>query len=472
MRIKSILLSGYRSFSDFKVDLNNEKNDLHSITSKNGGGKSTLLQLLFISLSSAFNKNNHIYLKEAFNSFKMNKNEDAEKMVLKIILEKDSKIYSIDFLMDHKTNYENIDFSLLDEQERTLSEKDTIVLESTAGAFARRSKRDKINYIREIFKKLEKEYLFSIDDYVFFIKTDLPELLKLTLETKVFLNSPEHQMYLFASNQDNLSLFKSDENNHFKTLKKSNYINELKENIKGLYAYDFLSSELIKKTFNKFFIMDQKSKLTTGKYSDFFDKFQAQFNLVLEDKSFVYELYPEHIQFKTKNKVTLGLNALSHGELRKLSLFFWFKSVISENSIIFLDEIDIGLHPEWQVQIIQELATWCDCQIIIASHSPYIFNHMYYKNIIILNNEENGVKSKKLKTPPINRDLNSISQVIMNATPTVRELSELKNEYKKLLKDEEKNKDEIKEIKRKILEFENKDSNFFQEIELIKELSL
>ena len=61
---------------------------------------------------------------------------------------------------------------------------------------------------------------------------------------------------------------------------------------------------------------------------------------------------------------------MSHGELKRLSLYVWLKYSNIENAIILFDEIEIALHPDWQYQIIRNLEEWGPTnQYILATHS-------------------------------------------------------------------------------------------------------
>lgn len=46
---------------------------------------------------------------------------------------------------------------------------------------------------------------------------------------------------------------------------------------------------------------------------------------------------------------------MSHGELKRLSLYMWLKFNKIENSIVLMDEVEIGLHPDWQYEIVNDL---------------------------------------------------------------------------------------------------------------------
>jgi predicted ATP-binding protein involved in virulence len=67
------------------------------------------------------------------------------------------------------------------------------------------------------------------------------------------------------------------------------------------------------------------------------------------------ELYPED---------------LSHGELKRLSIYIWLKSRNIEDAIVLMDEVEIAFHPDWQYQIISDLKEWAPSnQYILATHS-------------------------------------------------------------------------------------------------------
>ena len=61
---------------------------------------------------------------------------------------------------------------------------------------------------------------------------------------------------------------------------------------------------------------------------------------------------------------------LSHGELRKLSIFVWLKYHDMEDCLILMDEIEMALHPDWQYEIVNDLTDWAqNNQFILATHS-------------------------------------------------------------------------------------------------------
>lgn len=92
--------------------------------------------------------------------------------------------------------------------------------------------------------------------------------------------------------------------------------------------------------------------------------------------------------------------SLSSGEREYMSIFVAFIHHLkrinknlsgSENEFIFLfDEIDLGLHPNWQKNLIKDLIYFAKkntnkkAQIIVTSHSPFILSDIPNENVIFL----------------------------------------------------------------------------------------
>lgn len=77
---------------------------------------------------------------------------------------------------------------------------------------------------------------------------------------------------------------------------------------------------------------------------------------------------------------------MSHGELKKLGLFIWLKYKHLSDSIILMDEVENGLHPDWQFSIIGDLAKWSpNNQFILATHSYEICDALTPSHISELN---------------------------------------------------------------------------------------
>lgn len=118
MKIIKIEIIKYRNFENVTINLDEQKHfpNVFSIASKNGGGKSTLLQFVFILLHSFMNKNRNIYIKNILNHFS-NINKDIE--LVKFTIEHNKKIYNLDFSIINSKYKEDLNFNLFLDLEDT-----------------------------------------------------------------------------------------------------------------------------------------------------------------------------------------------------------------------------------------------------------------------------------------------------------------------------------------------------------------
>ena len=136
------------------------------------------------------------------------------------------------------------------------------------------------------------------------------------------------------------------------------------------------------------------------KFDEFFDSYYK------DNKEDVNQLLSkELLLFKITDIEGRDFFDLSHGE-RSIFLtnLILFDKVKEKNTdlIIYLDEPDLTLHPEWQKRYMNELvktfSSW-DKKIhfIITSHSPFIVSDIPKENIIFLKDgkQVNGLKEKK-----------------------------------------------------------------------------
>jgi predicted ATPase len=82
--------------------------------------------------------------------------------------------------------------------------------------------------------------------------------------------------------------------------------------------------------------------------------------------------------------VELEPEDLSHGELKRLGLYSWIKYNNLNDSIILIDEIENGLHPDWQYNIVRDLAEWGDNQYLLATHSFYLCEALTPRHVKII----------------------------------------------------------------------------------------
>jgi predicted ATP-binding protein involved in virulence len=95
MRLKRVEIIQYRNFEKSVIDF--EKTDfpnVFSIASKNGGGKSTLLQFIFILLHSFMDSARKVYIQNLLENFP---NADNEISLVKFVIEEQNSFYDVNF---------------------------------------------------------------------------------------------------------------------------------------------------------------------------------------------------------------------------------------------------------------------------------------------------------------------------------------------------------------------------------------
>jgi hypothetical protein len=189
------------------------------------------------------------------------------------------------------------------------------------------------------------------------------------LSKQVFLAAPSTQVFLFLNPNYRKLLFKHDQGSK----KYYSRIQEAKSILVNFYPYDNFSIDVLLDSFKKARDQDFLEKRRTGEYGRNYDLLIDSFREFLVDKTIDIEDDFSGVTFKAENNgqtTNLYPEDLSHGELKRLSLYVWLKYSNIENAIILFDEIEIALHPDWQYQIIRNLEEWGPTnQYILATHS-------------------------------------------------------------------------------------------------------
>lgn len=105
------------------------------------------------------------------------------------------------------------------------------------------------------------------------------------------------------------------------------------------------------------------------------------------------------ILFEDKNGLELNLNDLSTGEKQIIYRIGYILKELENirGGIILIDEPEISLHPKWQIKLkdlLFEIFKDYDVQIIMATHSPYIFSNLNEKNESCIKIDRNSHVSK------------------------------------------------------------------------------
>jgi len=390
MRLKKVEIIKYRNFENVVIDFENSKfPDVFSIASKNGGGKSTLLQFIFIVLHCIREVKRQYYLKNILKSYFF----DFEKVylgVLKFIIEDNGKEYNLDVNLNHIYEANGI-----------------------------------------------------------FWETNMENAQVSKLSNSIYLSVPDAQPLHFLSEKDNKE--------------------EMKKLLPNFSTYEFPTEKSILNSFEHEKQEDFKEMRVNGKYGSNYIDFTNELKDFIDGKEIGENESGSKIIFKLNgSNKRLLTEDLSHGELRKLGIYIWLKSMVKKDSIVLMDEVDIALHPSWQYELVNDLVKWSKgSQFLLATHSPQILSSTYYKNLIILKDGD----VKQLNKPLRDNDINHIVELVMGASPLPMELDKNHKKYRELVENGKENSTEAKEIKSDILEQEGIGSSFFRRIEFYKKMN-
>jgi predicted ATP-dependent endonuclease of OLD family len=189
------------------------------------------------------------------------------------------------------------------------------------------------------------------------------------LSDKIFLAAPSTQVFLFLPPDSRKLLFSNSSNgdNYYGILASA------RSELQGLFTYDFLAVELLIKLFLDARDRDFKEMIKRGNYGNSYQSLINELNLILANKKLNLDEDFSGVNFNLyKNGETIELypEDLSHGELKRLSIYAWLKPRNIEDAIVLMDEVEIAFHPDWQYQIISDLKEWAPSnQYILATHS-------------------------------------------------------------------------------------------------------
>lgn len=174
--------------------------------------------------------------------------------------------------------------------------------------------------------------------------------------------------------------------------------------------------------------------------------------------------------FKNVNGELVTIDQLSDGEKQLYGRVVGLMILNPMDSVILIDEPELGLHPAWQ-QSIMKIYTSIgkNNQFIVATHSPQIIAATPIQNLIFLNKNPNTQRIEAIspQSPPTGIDVNSILRELMGADPLSNEQIELYQQYRDYVEKELEDSEEAQNIKKRILEKESDTSEFMQEMNFL-----
>ena len=354
MHLLRVQVPDFRGLKD--IDITFEKDfstKIFPLGSQNGGGKSTLLQLIFVLLHCSVDDDKKQFLRNLLQGFKILDGEekilaiidiwDGEKTVtLKFYCQKNIFLEEEERLKDEYRTPENIIYNICDvENFREETPEDGTIITIT-----------KLNcHVNNQKKEQAKLFLDKVSG-------------------KIFLAAPSTQVFLFFPRSYKKLLFRGSskgDGGYYGIL------DSAKSELQGLFTYDFLAVELLIELFKDARDRDFREAIKTGTYGNSYQALINNLNLMLSNKRINLDEDFAGVNFKLYNNgetIELYPEDLSHGELKRLSIYIWLKFRNIEDAIVLMDEIEIAFHPDWQYQIISDLKEWGPSnQYILATHS-------------------------------------------------------------------------------------------------------
>jgi predicted ATPase len=394
--------------------------------SLNGGGKSTFLQLIFVLLHCSAYRERHqfianilerVTIPEGQNSKLLARfeliDENDEKIELEFTLCNDDYLRQLD--INPIFNKESVSFDVFLEQKKLLSklanEEEEIKqrafsdhfydgeIVATAAEQYEATERNieninkSLNTIQPLLNSISENLTLKNQYYITSYSCngnatgllcqssnvnkstkDIKAILTI-LSKQVFLNAPSTQIYLFLNNEDKKLLFKKIDAKRGSW--RGNYESKLdkaKNKLPNFLTFDILAIDAVISSIEKARNQDFKTQVDTGTIGVNYPKIMAELNTLTQGKKVLPQLDDNAVitgvTFKTNDGMDIYPEDLSHGELKRLSIYVWLKSLPKGENIVLMDEIENALHPDWQYQIVRDLVEWGkDNQYILATHS-------------------------------------------------------------------------------------------------------
>jgi energy-coupling factor transporter ATP-binding protein EcfA2 len=408
MHLQRVQVPNFRALKNIDITFEKERIPrIFPLASLNGGGKSTLLQLIFTLLTCSADPEKHEFLVNILKDFEID--NELFNPLAKIELLDGDNIITLDFYCestyslvdgilqnDESTIFKEFGFiEYLQEIQYLEKELQALYTEETSNTFRMEEieiaiglRKERISHFKIAQQNKEEivTTLLSIDIYricsyrldnydevnimcrIGDVNTNIDILQKIS--QKVFLAAPASQVFLFFSRQDINCLFGGKANGE----SYENVTQKNQDRLPEFFLHDFSTIKILAEAFEKAKHSDwQQAIKTRGQYGNKYARISKDLEYVFSGKIIEPLEDLSGIIIKTiengKEKI-LHPEDLSHGELRRLTFYAWLRTKEIQDSIVLVDEIEIGLHPDWQYQIVKDLEEWAPSnQYILATHS-------------------------------------------------------------------------------------------------------
>lgn len=74
------------------------------------------------------------------------------------------------------------------------------------------------------------------------------------------------------------------------------------------------------------------------------------------------------------------------------------KRLVENQGIVMIDEVDLHIHPEWQMRLLPEIARQLPrIQFIVTSHSPLLVGSLEWRNVIVIRDSTDGSSLEQVR---------------------------------------------------------------------------
>lgn len=351
MFLKRVQVHDFRILKDVDISFESEFCPrIFPLGSLNGGGKSTLFQLLFVLLGCSSNPERYCFLRNLLTGFKVDSDQLEKSLATIEILDGDVEIELEFVCINRKKRLNKLGGKGLDE---VLRSKGLRSITDYFGSISNSNNKDCLICL----KFRSNEQLNQIRKY-------LPKL-----ANQIYLAAPATQVFQFLPKAETRKLFKKQKQKLEYYLK----LEATKAKLTNFFTYDFLSVDYILDFLKSARDRDFKQVIESGSYGDNYQIALSELNSLLENKQINIDPDLSGVNFKIEEngeERELFPEDFSHGELKRLSIYVWLKHLQIEDSIVLMDEIESTFHPDWQYQITSDLNEWgASNQYILATHS-------------------------------------------------------------------------------------------------------
>ncbi len=350
MRLLRVQVPEFRALKD--VDISFEPDftpQVFPLGSLNGGGKSTLLQLIFVLLNS----HKLSLLQNMLSEIKLNDNE-VHRLATITLLINDEEIQLAYFYGDPAA-FDNF----YGERER---ENDFL-----GYVFCQLGISDK----GLLMGHISSDKIFNKEANGIIIAQIIHDFIK-KISKNIHLIAPSNQPYLFLSREERRALFTANNKSQY-----DQAVKNAQEKLPNFFTFDFV--DVLVEVFRRARAKDFKERNKNNPFA-YTEKLESDINSLFIDGKKISSLIIEQqrhtedeiqgIFFTLPSGQKIYPEDLSHGELKRLAIFVLIKYHEMQDAIVLIDEIENGFHLDWQYTIVRNLVEWGkNNQYILATHS-------------------------------------------------------------------------------------------------------